>query len=1753
MFNCTRRASKKVKEKVDFSIHFHATQIHTAWDKLAVSLVSLDSGKVTGKTRKASVRNGQCHWPDAVLETAKLILDMKTHMYDEKLYKFVVAKGFSRSCVLGEVIINITEYVTAASPTSVTLPLRFCYAGTLLHIKIQCLTPKSINKPLSWIHSGHVSDTETEMYSACGTSLPCTNSPAHYLCRTFSVGTQSPVASSATGECSRVLPSSPTQNAEKKSGMIAISYISLSSPARAVTPPPRDRDHPTRKDSGRELENWKNIAEALKKDLAAQKQELANLKMDADIDRSSYLAERNVLHSELEDLKNRSAELTKRSDCKEHIYIIDELKEELGLERDKNTSLNIQLQNLRKSNMELLLVVRDLEDSLEEHTRDTERLLKCKVYNNPCAEGDATLEGEERYSEYSYAAETKNIDKILDLSRNNDQHMDDETPRLKMFISAVSEDLSNMKVVLDELNRHTQVGDCYASVKEQLLFDLKALVQGSEDLIAELQKDSTTGASEITNRGKSTTDGESEEVKTLNAKIMELENLSKMHREQEVSRQLKIDQLESQLLEFVQELEHVQKSNEQLESLLGAAKTEKEHLEQMVEDAESTESLSQRVAELEDQVQRLEMEREDYLLERCVGENLARDLCKRVKSIVSGSQSDSDEKEKLDFMCHMKELRRSFSLLMINRRNSEDELEARQHDDNGSSLEEDEMPLTNNVELVDPGEVLRLQEELEKKAVELEVLDSKVVELTVEKGKVDGMLRSYMDQVEAREIRMDQLEAKLVNFSQELNSMQESNEQLESVLEATKAEKQRLEVLVQDAHEESRRELQDSEALLQRVTELEAHLKRLEGEKEAYALERSVAENLVRDLCEKLQAVTCNVGRAEYQEEGDCKFISHVKELRISFSSLAQMARHSEGRLQELQFTCGSLEDRLVKEYEKTLGSIAFLDEQFGQLSKESDQRIETCNRELEVLLSKLQQEQEEKRSQGFLRVALEENSCEIAYLRDELRRLKEQNAAMIREREAFKAEIQSLEAESVQWQSTLEELQEQFEHLQGVGRTKSQLATTEEALKALVSENRSLEEVLERKTTQHCKDKEEWQRKLAEMQEKVGRLEASTRTEEQEILLELEVLKADLESTTKTLIGLRTEKTSLDGQVNKLQMEVAGLTGQNVSTELTLTNLEAELEQYKTLIISLKEEVASAEKKLRAERDHREDTANKCMRLTGEIEDLKCKLLECSNLDCKLLSLQEMIESKTSCLELHWKSAHQGFQAKESVISETLGHLEEAYKQTTISFDAVVSELAKCKCLNSELEESLKTQTEAKKRTEEESWHLRREYKAMESRLSTLSEEKEEEVRIQLVEVRNLQRTIAQLEDDITRKLCEQRENSVSISTQTDCSQGQETAERSTENSNEVQDMKHGRRKWKQQHDDQDIELRSKIASLEAELHSKAVCLSSTLEKSQEREATLCEKIVHLEAAKRTLEDEVGNRRDESGLMKALAEVEECKLARASLEKTISHLQSQVESDKHLLAEKELECALLKEEYGKLKLAIAELQEKHATLVKMVASQEVEASSNSPGLELLRFEFQEKEALLWKKIEYLELANEQLAGQQVDSGLEQLKRELTRLQNHNSELIRREHELTSKLSAYELLQLELQRLQEDNEQLEQKFLKLKDASLWGDTLERLVYLETELAEALEANTMYKLQLQSVFAKSVSGAAAQGTSEVEGIIANLVSFKKQTLFLEAELKEMQERYLSMSMRYAEIQSEREELVMTVKALRSSKQ
>jgi hypothetical protein len=135
---------EKTKVKVVFRLQFHATNIpSTGWDKLFLSFISADTGKVTAKTNKANVRNGSCKWPDPIYEATRLLQDPRTKTYDDKLYKLVVAMGTSRSSILGEVDVNLAEFAEALKPASIALPLRGSESEMLLHITAQLLNTKT--------------------------------------------------------------------------------------------------------------------------------------------------------------------------------------------------------------------------------------------------------------------------------------------------------------------------------------------------------------------------------------------------------------------------------------------------------------------------------------------------------------------------------------------------------------------------------------------------------------------------------------------------------------------------------------------------------------------------------------------------------------------------------------------------------------------------------------------------------------------------------------------------------------------------------------------------------------------------------------------------------------------------------------------------------------------------------------------------------------------------------------------------------------------------------------------------------------------------------------------------------------------------------------------------------------------------------------------------------------------------------------------------------------------------------------------------------------------------------------------------------------------------------------------------------------------------------------------------------------------------------------------------------------------------
>ncbi|KAG9441164.1 hypothetical protein H6P81_017018 [Aristolochia fimbriata] len=82
--------------------------------------------------------------------------------------------------------------------------------------------------------------------------------------------------------------------------------------------------------------------------------------------------ERDALRSECEQLRVSQQKVNKSQfESDDPRYMLDEIREELNYEKDLNANLRVQLQKTQESNSELILAVRDLEELLEEKTRET--------------------------------------------------------------------------------------------------------------------------------------------------------------------------------------------------------------------------------------------------------------------------------------------------------------------------------------------------------------------------------------------------------------------------------------------------------------------------------------------------------------------------------------------------------------------------------------------------------------------------------------------------------------------------------------------------------------------------------------------------------------------------------------------------------------------------------------------------------------------------------------------------------------------------------------------------------------------------------------------------------------------------------------------------------------------------------------------------------------------------------------------------------------------------------------------------------------------------------------------------------------------------------------------------------------------------------------------------------------------------------------------------------------------------------------
>ncbi|XP_048127559.1 myosin-9-like isoform X2 [Rhodamnia argentea] len=144
MLRLHRNRPAKSGERLDFKLsQLKALQVPKGWDKLFVSVVSVETGKTIVKSSKALVRNGSCQWTETLAESVLVSHDDPSKELEDCLFKLVISMGSARSGILGEATINVKNYISSSVSVPISVPLKKCNYGTVLQVKIHCLTPRT--------------------------------------------------------------------------------------------------------------------------------------------------------------------------------------------------------------------------------------------------------------------------------------------------------------------------------------------------------------------------------------------------------------------------------------------------------------------------------------------------------------------------------------------------------------------------------------------------------------------------------------------------------------------------------------------------------------------------------------------------------------------------------------------------------------------------------------------------------------------------------------------------------------------------------------------------------------------------------------------------------------------------------------------------------------------------------------------------------------------------------------------------------------------------------------------------------------------------------------------------------------------------------------------------------------------------------------------------------------------------------------------------------------------------------------------------------------------------------------------------------------------------------------------------------------------------------------------------------------------------------------------------------------------------
>ncbi|KAK4419280.1 hypothetical protein Salat_2340900 [Sesamum alatum] len=1201
MFKLQRQTNKasKPRERLDFKFsNFQALQVPKGWDRLVVSIISVETGKTIAKSGKAPVKNGYCQWTETLSESIYIPRDDSSKGHEDFPVKLVVSAGSTRSSNLGEATINVAQYTGSRASTAVSLPLKKCSYGTILLAKIQCLTTRSKSSDEESKYSNSQDkdqsvdhhETERGANGSDNSSVSSVGPRSEDLAATFppSKSTSKEASQSASGRIQSSNSPEGSIRREKFSVKNALKNEEYSSTGRqdgdyySV-----DNDSPSNQSSENsrlylredlrkggadrpstmnfgssrnlleaaedtidelraEAKMWERNARKLMFDLDMSRKEFSDLskkQAELEVELSAACAERDGLKREVDHLKLELQNLATNQASQENLIVQAEslmqiqkvLENETKYQKLLNDNLGQQLRRSQESNIELVSVLHELEETIEQQRIEIEKLSSLKLDFTDLENSVARNSDDNRAlllqlqklqeSEKKLQADVELLEEAL---RDKTDELEQEQKSNNEVLSRVEKDYEHeMSVKEEEIARlkaalsgdvNDERLEVLADNKENYV-DLIREIESLSKKVEELEKDCT----ELTDENLELLFKLKESNKTNIRKCPSSDSISSEHHTVSRSDESEISDPKFQISHLEEELK--KKVTEEVQNA----------------GSESSEHFAEILKQLDMAFHLLMKPWYSVSSETC--DDFVRDLMSEIKG---RKTTEMSAEYILGFLQELNKL-----------------LETR-------ITESDEILRHHEIEIKERNDIIADA----KKMMEDSYLE--VQELENSKANSDEYNAKLLKELDQKRSEIDFIEADLVSKEQETDFLVQRQRELEITLSGLQEENMQLQGCISGLETQVRQMKDAKEFYLQETDDSRAVAMSLQDEIQKLKVEMDLQILELKQKSEDMQKRWLGA-----QEE--CGYLKEEnKTLQASTAILEEESvklLNSNSELkrvnQELHENCSSLAAQL-SESKKSLSDctkkVEVLEDHLASTINDFALRENSLKSKVDALIKENSEQNEKLVLEENLHEILSEKTREIERLQKDVERLHWQvsDAHKERERISFEAstEVSRLLADKAELQASLQEVQSEAE------LTKNEL---EAALQESELQVEDLKGQLAAAKQSHERFRADHERTLKSLAN-YRKSEEKLKSEMNELELKLTISDYECQQLSKEMSILKVQLQNISGlqdEISILKSDLEGCKGNKGQLELALQTVSGDCENLKAEKISFSEKIS--------------------------------------------------------------------------------------------------------------------------------------------------------------------------------------------------------------------------------------------------------------------------------------------------------------------------------------------------------------------------------------------------------------------------------------------------------------------------------------------------------------------------------------------------------------------------------------------------